>query len=106
MAMPGWKPLKIMTALPTRKIEAFRYTDLRALAGTSFVAAPMSVPGDLPELGLPRVVFLNGTFDAACSSGFDYMQKFATVDHVVAMEAGVRGQKVRRLCGDASAQAD
>ena len=68
-----------MTALPTRKLEAFRYTDLRALAGISFAPAPVAVPGDLPELGIPRLVFLNGVFNPALSSEFPYLQSFAVV---------------------------
>ncbi|HQT47640.1 MAG TPA: Fe-S cluster assembly protein SufD [Acidocella sp.] len=69
-----------MTALPTRKLEAFRYTDLRALAATSFADAPdaAAVP-DLPELGLPRLVMLNGKFRADLSSPVRYLQPFAGV---------------------------
>lgn len=68
-----------MTALPTRKLEAFRYTDLRALAGISFSTAPAPVPGDLPDLGIPRLVFLNGVFNEKLSSKIPFMQPFATV---------------------------
>ena len=68
-----------MTALPTRKLEAFRYTDLRSLAATSFSPAPVAVPDNLPDLGLPRLVFLNGLFNTALSSDIPYLQSFATV---------------------------
>jgi len=76
--MPGWKRPD-MTALPTRKLEAFRYTDLRSLAATSFSPAPVAVPDNLPDLGLPRLVFLNGLFNTALSSDIPYLQSFATV---------------------------
>jgi len=69
-----------MTALPTRRLEAWRYTDLRALGNMSFAEpAPVSAPADLPDLGLPRLVFLNGGFSAEHSSNFPYLQSFATV---------------------------
>jgi Fe-S cluster assembly protein SufD len=68
-----------MTALPTRKLEAFRYTDLRVLAGMSFVAAPVPVPQDLPDIGIPRLVFLNGVFNAGLSSQTPFLQPFADV---------------------------
>jgi Fe-S cluster assembly protein SufD len=66
-----------MTALPTRKLEAFRYTDLRSLSAISFApTAPFTGAVELPDLGLPRLVFLNGVFSAAHSSRFPYMQSF------------------------------
>jgi Fe-S cluster assembly protein SufD len=66
-----------MTALPTRKLEAFRYTDLRSLSAISFApTAPFTGTVELPDLGLPRLVFLNGVFSAAHSSRFPYMQSF------------------------------
>ncbi len=69
-----------MTALPTRKLEAFRYTDLRAISGISFAeAARPAVPANLPDLGVPRFVFLNGVFDKTLSSEFAYLQPFAAV---------------------------
>jgi Fe-S cluster assembly protein SufD len=69
-----------MTALPTRKLEAWRYTDLRALGNMSFAEpAPLAAPADLPELGLPRLVFLNGAFSSEHSSSFPYLQNFALV---------------------------
>jgi len=68
-----------MTALPTRKLEAFRYTDLRALAAMSFSAPlPAALPA-LPDLGLPRVVFGNGAFIAEASAVLPYAQPFAPV---------------------------
>lgn len=67
-----------MTALPTRKLEAFRYTDLRPLSAISFApTAPFTGAMELPDLGLPRLVFLNGVFSATHSSRFPYMQSFA-----------------------------
>jgi len=69
-----------MTALPTRKIEAFRYTDLRALSGISFAEAVRPpVPADLPDLGIPHLVFLNGVFDKTLSSELPYLQPFSAV---------------------------
>jgi Fe-S cluster assembly protein SufD len=76
--MPGWKRLD-MTALPTRKLEAFRYTDLRSLAATNFSPAPVAVPENLPDLGLPRLVFLNGLFNPGLSADIPYLETFAAV---------------------------
>lgn len=65
-----------MTALPTRKLEAFRYTDLRALAGISFGApVPRAVP-EMPALDMPALVFVNGERDAARSSAITYSRAF------------------------------
>jgi Fe-S cluster assembly protein SufD len=67
-----------MTALPTRRLEAWRYTDLRSLAETRFGdAAP--VTADVPDLGIPRLVFLNGVFTADSSSRLDFAGEFAAV---------------------------
>ena len=67
-----------MTALPTRKLEAFRYTDLRPLSAISFApATPFTGAVAVPDLGLPRLVFLNGAFSAAHSSVYPYVQPFA-----------------------------
>ena len=67
-----------MTALPTRQLEAFRYTDLRPLSAISFApTTPFTGAVELPDLGLPRLVFLNGVFSAAYSSSFPYLQSFA-----------------------------
>ena len=68
-----------MTALPTRKLEAFRYTDLRSLSAISFApATPFTGAVTLPDLGMPRLVFLNGAFSPEQSSSFPYVQPFAT----------------------------
>jgi len=77
--MPGWRPPDAMTALPTRKLEAFRYTDLRALAQISFGDAPAGTAAAVPDLGIPKLVFYNGVFDRAASSAFAYLQTFAAV---------------------------
>jgi Fe-S cluster assembly protein SufD len=69
-----------MTALPTRKLEAWRYTDLRALAAISFAdSVPVAAPADLPELGIPRVVFVNGVFSEALSTPLEFCLGFAVV---------------------------
>ncbi len=69
-----------MTALPTRQLEAWRYTDLRQLGAISFAEAPVaSVPDDLPDIGVPRVVFVNGRFDAAASSALAFAHGFGAV---------------------------
>jgi Fe-S cluster assembly protein SufD len=70
-----------MTALPTRKLEAFRYTDLRAIAAISFAeAAPLAVPAELPDLGTPRLVFLNGVLAPALSAtDWPHLMPFAAV---------------------------
>ena len=69
-----------MTALPTRKLEAWRYTDLKSLAAISFAdSAPAAVPDNLPDLGIPRLVFLNGAYNAALSTPPAYISAFAEV---------------------------
>ena len=80
MVMSDRKRLEAMTALPTRKLEAWRYTDLKSLAAISFAdAAPVVVPDNLPDLGIPRLVFVNGAYDAQRSSPPEYVNSFATV---------------------------
>lgn len=69
-----------MTALPTRKLEAWRYTDLKSLAAISFsqaLPAKMDVP--LPDLGMARIVFVNGVYDAASSTAAEFLQPFGKV---------------------------
>lgn len=67
-----------MNALPTRKLEAWRYTDLRPLSAISFGAPPaISAAPDLPDLPFPRFVFLNGTLNTALSTSFAYAKPFA-----------------------------
>lgn len=69
-----------MTALPTRQLEAWRYTDLRQLGSISFTEAPAaSVPDDLPDIGVARVVFVNGRFDAAASCAPAFARGFGAV---------------------------
>jgi Fe-S cluster assembly protein SufD len=69
-----------MTALPTRKLEAWRYTDLKSLAAVNFsAAAPVAAPADLPDLRINRTVFLNGVYDAGLSTPSDFMVPFAAV---------------------------
>ena len=68
-----------MTALPTRKLEAWHYTDLRALSATSFAPAPdLAVATDLPNLPFPRAVFLNGAASAQSSSSSAYFKPFSS----------------------------
>jgi Fe-S cluster assembly protein SufD len=69
-----------MTALPTRKLEAWRYTDLKSLGAISF-AEPKRVaaPADLPDFGLPRLVFVNGAYDDAASTPPAFFQTFDQV---------------------------
>jgi Fe-S cluster assembly protein SufD len=69
-----------MTALPTRKLEAWRYTDLRALSTASFAPAP--APLAIPiwaDIAAARLVFVNGVFSAAHSTAFAYLQAFEGV---------------------------
>jgi Fe-S cluster assembly protein SufD len=69
-----------MTALPSRKLEAWRYTDLRTLAAISFAEAPpVAMPADLPDLGPPRIVFVNGIYQASHSTPPDFLENFARV---------------------------
>ncbi len=69
-----------MTALPTRKLEAWRYTDLRALSAISFTApASPPTPLSLPDLAIPRLVFLNGIFAPHLSSELSFLQPFTPV---------------------------
>jgi len=69
-----------MTALPTRKLEAWRYTDLKSLGAISF-SEPVAVaaPADLPDLGIPRLVFLNGAYNPALSTPPVWLRPFAAV---------------------------
>ncbi|GLR65880.1 Fe-S cluster assembly protein SufD [Acidocella aquatica] len=72
-----------MTALPTQRLESWRYTDLRALNAMSFAEAPAaSLPDGLPDIGVPRLVFVNGRFDEAASSALPFARNFAAVDEV------------------------
>ena len=73
--MPGWK-LPDMTALPSKKLEAWRYTDLAPLSAISFGAAPVAAAPALPALELPRLVFLNGVFAQSLSSHLDIAKAF------------------------------
>lgn len=67
-----------MNALPTRKLEAWRYTDLRPLAAISFGAPPAAAATpELPELPFPCLVFLNGALNTALSTSFAYAKPFA-----------------------------
>jgi len=69
-----------MTALPTRKLEAWRYTDLKSLASVSFAdAVPGLAPLGLPDLGVPRLIFVNGIYDAQRSTPPDFLSGFARV---------------------------
>jgi Fe-S cluster assembly protein SufD len=69
-----------MTALPTRKLEAWRYTDLKSLAAVSFSeTSPAAVPENLPDLGISRLVFINGAYNAPLSTPPDFLVPFAAV---------------------------
>ncbi len=68
-----------MTALPTRKLEAWRYTDLRPLAGMSFATASQPRSVELPATDLPRLVFVNGRYDPARSAPPAFIRPFVTV---------------------------
>ena len=69
-----------MTALPTRKLEAWRYTDLRALSAISFAAPPvLAAASALPDLPFPRMVFLNGVAAPKDSTASPYCKTFAPV---------------------------
>jgi Fe-S cluster assembly protein SufD len=87
-----------MTALPTRKLEAWRYTDLKSLSQISF-ADPVSPPASLPDFdtflspfiaregggstsslsSIPRLIFINGAYHAALSTPPDFLTDFARV---------------------------
>ncbi|WP_298222766.1 Fe-S cluster assembly protein SufD [Acidocella sp.] len=70
-----------MVALPTRKLEAWRYTDLRPLSAISFGEPPAAVASpDLPDLPFSRFVFLNGTLNAALSTGSVYAKPFTPAE--------------------------
>jgi Fe-S cluster assembly protein SufD len=56
--------------LPTQRNESWKYTGLRALSTRSFVAeaqTPQLHPAALADIPAPRLVFVNGRFDAALS---------------------------------------
>ena len=73
--MPGWKP-RNMVALPTKKLEAWRYTDLAPLSALSFAEAPRATAPALPALDVPRLVFVNGVFAGGLSSSLDFAAPF------------------------------
>lgn len=76
--MPGWKPPD-MTALPSKKLEAWRYTDLAPLSVLDFYAAPQATAPELPQADLPRLVFLNGVFSETLSTPLAFSQPFLAV---------------------------
>lgn len=56
------------TGLPGRRVESWKYTDLRPIAGASF-RQPLGLDGDCrellertPQIGAPRLVFIDGRF--------------------------------------------
>ncbi|CAN5302410.1 Fe-S cluster assembly protein SufD [soil metagenome] len=56
--------------LPTQRAERWKYTSLRALSARRFVATaatPSLHPALLADIPMPRMVFVNGRFDAALS---------------------------------------
>ncbi len=60
------------TGLPSRKLEAWKYTDLRPLAALAPAAAPeiadiAALAADLPSFPGPRLVFVNGRRAASLS---------------------------------------
>ncbi|OGT60507.1 MAG: Fe-S cluster assembly protein SufD [Gammaproteobacteria bacterium RIFCSPHIGHO2_12_FULL_63_22] len=60
----------IRDGLPTQRNERWKYTGLRALSARRFVAAaaaPLLHPAALDDIPSPRLVFVNGIFDAALS---------------------------------------
>ncbi|MCX7043095.1 MAG: Fe-S cluster assembly protein SufD [Gammaproteobacteria bacterium] len=60
----------IRDGLPTQRNERWKYTGLRALSARRFVAAaaaPVLHPAALEDIPSPRLVFVNGVFDAALS---------------------------------------
>lgn len=63
-------------AFPTRKTEAWKYTNLRPLERGEYLAAPAAANIDglaalagIPELGACRLVFVNGSFSSELSDG-------------------------------------
>ena len=74
--MQGWKP-RNMTVLPTKRLEAWRYTDLAPLSALIFAPPPPAAVPKLPALDLPRLVFLNGRFTEALSSHIAIATPFA-----------------------------
>jgi Fe-S cluster assembly protein SufD len=60
--------------LPTQRLERWKYTSLRPLSARRFVASaptPSLHPALLADIPVPRLVFVNGRFDAALSSHQD-----------------------------------
>ena len=60
----------IRDGLPTQRNEQWKYTSLRALSARRFAAAaasPILHPAALDDIPSPRLVFVNGVFDAALS---------------------------------------
>ncbi len=85
-ALPGDTAYRIEAATrfqqigwPSKRLEAWHYTDLRALRNIAF-AAPHAAKidaADLPVTDLPRLVFINGRFDAENSSAIQGFSQFS-----------------------------
>ena len=64
----------IRDGLPTQRDERWKYTSLRALSARRFVAAapsPILHPAALEDIPSPRLVFVNGIYDAPLSKLHD-----------------------------------
>ena len=60
----------VADGLPTQRAERWKYTSLRALSARRFVAhadTPTVHPAMLADIPTPRMVFVNGRFDAGLS---------------------------------------
>ena len=80
------------TGLPSRRVEAYRYTDLKAAlrtlapAPTGVAAAALSAPWDFAGLARHRIVFVDGRYAAALSdvSQLDGAVSVATFGSLIA----------------------
>jgi len=86
---------------PTRRNEAWHYTDLRALTELRFdealvaVDRPVLLPDGIPEAGAPRLVFLDGRFRPDLSD-LDALPDGVRVESLaVLLEAGDEGLRAR-----------
>jgi Fe-S cluster assembly protein SufD len=86
---------------PTRRNEAWHYTDLRALTELRFeealvaVDAPVMLPDGIPDAGAPRLVFLDGRFRPDLSD-LDALPEGVRVESLSALlEAGDQALRAR-----------
>ena len=88
----------IRDGLPTQRNERWKYTGLRALSARRFVAtaaSPVLHPAALDDIPSPRLVFVNGIFDASLSTLKDLPE--GTMLSPLSAASGLPGQELQRI---------